>query len=203
MTTNKANGWSLLIGAVGGIGGWFIIAAVFGLWSAETRLQEVEALSNNYDLAKILMPLLFLGFVVLIYGWQSVARTLAGDGALVDLARFLLIPGLVISTAGEAVLLAAAADGASVQPMIAIYEGLDLIASFMMFVALGLIAVLALRKNAGTKLQQVFMAILTVGTIVGIVMCLVDYNSDLIMISWLSMLVASVGVGIQSIRDNS
>jgi len=73
----------------------------------------------------------------------------------------------------------------------------------MMFVALGLIAVLALQKNAGTKLQQVFMAILTVGTIVGIVICLVDYNSDLIFISWFSMLVASVGVGIQSIRDKS
>ncbi len=171
-----------------------------GLWGVIKSNSEIAAISDNYNVAKIFFSLMLIGFTAMVLGWRSVAASLGGGGARTELARFLLLPGLVLGITSGALALGSGSDssqGAMILHNSA--DALDVIGSMFIFIALCIIGVdifleTQYQTTENKSLIQVVSGILVVGSVIGVVMYVVSPDSAILNVAYLALLVSSLGI---------
>ena len=159
---------------------------------------EIVAISDNYNVTKIFFSLMLIGFTAMVLGWRSVATSLGGGGARTELARFLLLPGLVLGIASGALTLGAASSS-SFMPLHNAANALDVIGSMFIFIALCIIGIdifleTQYQTTENKSLIQVVSGILVVGSVIGVVMYAVSPDSAILNVAYLALLVSSLGI---------
>jgi len=152
--------------------------------------------------------MLLIAFTALVLGWRSVASSLGEDSIWINSANLLLLISVVTGAASMGLMLGSGSPGLFDQTVaFALWSGgdaIDLVSGIFLFLGLGIIGIVSLRKTSGDKILQILSGILVVGSIIGLANYLANgqAETEIEPIPYLCLLVVSVGIGIKSLRTN-
>ena len=206
MQLQKSTAWSLIVGSLGITIGFMAFAALVGLLDdGGTATENAQKMVDNYDLARVFFSLLGMAMVLLIFGWISFSREIDPDGSVMNYTRLLLLPGVALTIAGMGLWLGLGKEvevGINVT-LNQVGNGISTIGDIFLDVGLLIIAIVAIRKNVGTTLVKILLALVALDSILGLgfVVAGVDGGAaeDADFFGWIIFTLATAGIGIQSL----
>jgi hypothetical protein len=202
MQLQKSTAWSLIIGPLGVM----ILMTAFGfgtgLFTTEEETEHAQKMMDNYDLARVVFSLIGMTMLLLIFGWISFSRQIDPDGAAMNYARLLLLPGAVLIVAGMGLWLGLGPDvevGINVT-LDHVSDGISKLGDVFIDVGILIIAIVAIRKNVSTTLVKILLALVALGQILDLVAVVGGIGvDDLDFLGWIIFTLATAGIGIQSL----
>ena len=202
MQLQKSTAWSLIIGPLGVM----ILLMAFGfgtgLFSTEEQPEHAQKMMDNYDLARVVFSLIGMSMLLLIFGWISFSRQIDPDDAAMNYGRLLLLPGAILIVAGMGLWLGLGTEvevGINVT-LDHVSDGISTLGDVFLDVGILIIAIVAIRKNVGTTLVKILLALVALGQILDLVAVVGGIGvNDLDFLGWIIFTLATAGIGIQSL----
>ena len=201
MDTNRITGLSLAVAPVIALIGWFIFgfAAMDGVGPDDPQ-KFIAKLGENSDLAKFLLPAVTLLFLMAVGGIGYIKKSMEGGSGhyIASFGWFLVLIGAA-GQLGETALTLATAEAAAGGNMVVasnMFAGSAAIgATTTAFSMLGfaLIGVGILQQKNFNPLVAGLMIIAGIFTLA---VCLIDYESLLMFIGYIAIVVSFVGLGV-------
>ena len=208
MKVGKQTAYFLILGSILGLLGWLALIPLMDGMDGCTDQEMIAGITEDYDIAVLFMPMLMIAFTAMIVGWRSVASSLGQDSIWINSANLLLIIALGTGVAGTGLMIGSGSPGLFNETVaLALWsssEAIDLISGVFLLLGLAIIGIVSLQKTSGDRILQILSAILVIGSVIGIANYLINGQgeTDLEPIPYLCLLVASVGIGIKSLRTN-
>ena len=205
MQLRKSTAWSLIVGSLGITIGFMTFAALVGLFDDGTATENAQKMADNYDVARVFFSLLGMAMVLLIFGWISFSREIDPDGSVMSYTRLLLLPGVALTIAGMGLWLGlgTAVDVGVNVTLNQVGDGISTIGDIFLDVGLLIIAIVAIRKNVGTTLVKILLALIALDSILGLgfIVAGVDGGAaeDADFFGWIIFTLATAGIGIQGL----
>ena len=147
-----------------------------------------------------------MSMVLLVFGWISFSREVDPDNPAMGYARLLLLPGVVMIIANMGLWLGLGTE-VEVGINVTLGHASEAVSTFGdIFLDVGtlIIAIVAIRKNVATTLVKILLALVALDSILGLgfVVAGMDGSAagDADFFGWIIFTLATVGIGIQSLR---
>ncbi len=206
MQLQKSTAWSLIIGPLGLMVLMMAFGFGTGLFNTEEGTEHAQKMMDNYNLARVAFVLITMSAVLLVFGWISFSRQIDPDDTAMSYARLLLLPGIALVIGGMALWLGLGTDvevGINVT-LGHVSDGLGALGDTFLDVGIVIIAIVAIRKNMTTTLVKILLALVALDGILGLGVIVAGMKgstaSDLDFFGWIIFTLASVAIGIQSLR---
>ena len=205
MQLQKSTAWSLIIGPLEVMILMMAFGFGTGLFPTGEQPEHAQKMMGNYDLARVVFSLIGMSMLLLIFGWISFSREIDPNGSVMNYTRLLLLPGVALTIAGMGLWLGLGKEvevGINVT-LNQVGDGISTIGDIFLDVGLLIIAIVAIRKNVGTTLVKILLALVALDSILGLgfVVAGVDGGAaeDADFFGWIIFTLATAGIGIQSL----
>jgi len=211
MKIEKQTALFLIFGSILGILGWVVVMPFLGSTDGDTNQEMIAGITEDYDIATILLPMLLIAFTALVLGWRTVASSLGEDSIWINSANLLLIVSIGTYAVAMGLMLGSGSSGSPevfdetvALALMSGFDAVDLISGVFLFLGLAIIGIVSFQKTSGDRIQQILFAILVIGSVVGTASYLIFGKTEEILelIPYISLLVVSVGTGIKSLLTN-
>ena len=201
MDTRKITGFALAGPPVIAIIIWFIFGfAVMDGVGPDDPQNFIATLGANSDAAKILLPLTTLLFLMGVGGVGYIKKSMEGGSGhyIASFGWFLIIVGAA-GQLGESALTVATAEAAAVgniavaSSMFAGSSAIGATTTGFFMLGFALIGVGILQQK---NFNQLIAGLMIVAGIFTVAMCLIDYESPLVAIGYIGLVVCFVGLGV-------
>ncbi len=201
MDTRKITGFALAGPPVIAIIIWFIFGfAVMDGVGPDDPPNFIATLGANSDAAKILLPLTTLLFLMAVGGVGYIKKSMEGGSGhyIASFGWFLIILGAA-GQLGESALTVATAEAAAVgniavaSSMFAGSSAIGATTTGFFMLGFALIGVGILQQK---NFNQLIAGLMIVAGIFTVAMCLIDYESPLVAIGYIGLVVSFVGLGV-------
>tara|TARA_B100000029_G_scaffold376326_1_gene370874 strand:- start:4763 stop:5341 length:579 start_codon:yes stop_codon:yes gene_type:complete len=177
-----------------------------GLFFTEDETEHAQKMMDNYDLARVAFTLISMSMVLLVFGWISFSREVDPDNPAMGYARLMLLPGVVMIIANMGLWLGLGTE-VEVGINVTLGHASEAVSTFGdIFLDVGtlIIAIVAIRKNVATTLVKILLALVALDSILGLGVIVAGMEGsatdDLDFFGWIIFTLATVGIGIQSLR---